>query len=118
MTKQEIFERLQKTISEQLGIEKNLIKIDTNLAQEFGMDSLDMVDMFYRTKKEFSIKTDTATEEDLVMEKFSLNPTPLTLINFIEEQTKKSAINKNVAVAKTKLTFLQKIKQKFQKTRN
>ena len=48
MTKQEVFEKTRDLIAEHLGIEdKTKILPETNLSNEFGADSLDVVDVYH-----------------------------------------------------------------------
>ncbi|MCQ2568659.1 MAG: ribosomal protein S18-alanine N-acetyltransferase [Alphaproteobacteria bacterium] len=110
MNEKEIFERIQKLISELLACEKSSIKLNTNLVQELGMDSLDLVDIFYRTKREFNIVTKDGTKEDLLIEYFFQNPTPKTLLYFVKDNIKINMNKKTQA-----LKFLQNPKSVYQR---
>ncbi len=110
MNEKEIFERIQKLISELLACEKNSIKLNTHLVQELGMDSLDLLDIFYRIKLEFNIVTKDGAKEDLFVEYFFKNPTPKTLLDFVKDNTKIN-MNKKTQV----LNFLQNPKSVYQR---
>ena len=60
MNDNEIFTRIQNIIfeiTETFGYEKVSVKLNTHLVQELGMDSLDLIDVFYKVKTEFTIVT-------------------------------------------------------------
>ena len=140
MNEKQIFEKLQEIISETLGIKKVFINLETDLIQELGADSLDMIELFYRTIDEFHIEIKNSIEEDSLRDKFFQNPTPKTLMDFAKE---KSVINNHVntpsiqqskpfehplfkaqetklittPVSQTKQTFVQKVKQTWQRVR-
>ncbi len=110
MNEKEIFERIQKLISELLACEKSSIKLNTNLVQELGMDSLDLLDILYRIKLEFNIVTKDGAKEDLFVEYFFKNPTPKTLLYFVKDNIKIN-MNKKTQV----LNFLQNPKSVYQR---
>lgn len=81
-----MFEKLQKIISESLGIEKSIIKTDSHLVQEFGADSLDLFDIFYKTLMGLDIEIKNSIEEDSFLNKFLKNPTLKTLLDFAKDK--------------------------------
>ncbi len=58
---QEIFERVQKVIVEQLDKRPEEITLDTNLAEDLQADSLDLVELAMALEQEFDV---TITEEE------------------------------------------------------
>ena len=56
MNEQEIFEKVQTIISEQLGVEKSQVTKDANFANDLGADSLDTVELIMEFEKEFDIQ--------------------------------------------------------------
>ena len=56
MNEQEIFEKVQTIISEQLGVDKSQVTKDANFANDLGADSLDTVELIMEFEKEFDIQ--------------------------------------------------------------
>ena len=110
MNEKEIFEKIQKVISELLECEKNSIKLNTHLVQELGMDSLDIIDVFYRIEDTFHIVIKDGEKEDLFLKYFFKNPTPKTMLDFVKDNTKIN-LNKKTQV----LNFLQNPKSVYQR---
>ena len=52
----ENFKRLQKIVSQQLGIDPTNIKPETDFAKELGADSLDVVELVMLIENEFDIE--------------------------------------------------------------
>ena len=50
------FERLQRIVSKQLGIDPNMIKPETDFSKELGADSLDVVELVMLIENEFDIE--------------------------------------------------------------
>ena len=86
------------------------INLDTDLIQELGADSLDMIELLYRTVDEFHIEIKNSIEEDSLRDKFFQNPTPKTLMDFAKDNTKIN-MNKKTQV----LNFLQNPKSVYQR---
>lgn len=55
MTVEEILEKLKVLLSEQLGVDKNSISINSRLVEDLGADSLDIVDLVEAVEAEFEI---------------------------------------------------------------
>ena len=53
MNEQEIFDKVQTIISEQLGVEKSQVTKDANFANDLGADSLDTVELVMGLEEEF-----------------------------------------------------------------
>lgn len=51
-----ILEKLIAIVSEQLDIDAATISADTNLIEDLGVDSLDIVEMFMEVQDEFDIE--------------------------------------------------------------
>ncbi len=51
-----IFEKIQKIISEQLGIDSNEIKLESSFIDDLGADSLDIVELIMALETEFDIE--------------------------------------------------------------
>ncbi len=49
------FEKVVDILSKQLGIEKNKINKNTNIATDLGADSLDLVEILMSLEDEFSV---------------------------------------------------------------
>lgn len=55
-SKEEVLERVQKTVSAQLGIEATKIKEDSSFTGDLGADSLDLVEMVMAFESDFDIE--------------------------------------------------------------
>lgn len=51
-----IFERVQDIVVQQLGVDKNQVTLDANFASDLGADSLDTVELVMAIEEEFSIE--------------------------------------------------------------
>ncbi|MCH7483789.1 MAG: acyl carrier protein [Chloroflexi bacterium] len=49
-----VFERVQKIIAEQLGVEESEIKLETSFVDDLNADSLDLVELIMSLEEEFS----------------------------------------------------------------
>ncbi len=59
-----VFERLQKIIAEQLEIDEDDIRPDSDIIDDLGADSLDIVDLVMSIEDEFQVEVpDEAVEE-------------------------------------------------------
>ena len=59
-----VFERLQKIIAEQLAIDEDDIRPDSDIIDDLGADSLDIVDLVMSIEDEFHVEIpDEAVEE-------------------------------------------------------
>ena len=75
-----VFERLQEIISEQLGIEKSEISLNSNIIDDIGADSLDMVEMLMNVEKEWDIVIDDSEISDI--------ETMQDVVDFVEAKIK------------------------------
>ena len=53
-----MFEKVQAIISNELGIDKEKITMDSRLAEDLGADSLDAVELIMALEDEFGIEVD------------------------------------------------------------
>lgn len=64
-----IFEKIQKVICDQLGVDENDIKMETSF-EELGVDSLDLFQIIIELEEEFNVQIEEAekikTVEDAV----------------------------------------------------
>lgn len=54
--KDNIFERVQDIVVQQLGVDKTQVTLDANFASDLGADSLDTVELVMAIEEEFSIE--------------------------------------------------------------
>lgn len=74
----EIFERIRDYLAEQLEIDAEKITPDSNMIEDFGADSLDLVDMITLLSDEFGVEI---PDEDI--EEFH---TVGDVVNYLEER--------------------------------
>ena len=55
MTKQEILERIQKILADQLSIEPETIEMTSNIIEDLNADSLDIVELVMSLEAEFDM---------------------------------------------------------------
>lgn len=64
MTETEIFDKVQKLVAEQLGVEASEVTPQASFANDLGADSLDTVELVMALEEEFNIEIpDEAAEE-------------------------------------------------------
>lgn len=64
MTQTEIFDKVKKIVAEQLSVEPDTIKPQSNFANDLGADSLDTVELVMALEEEFDIEIpDEAAEK-------------------------------------------------------
>lgn len=51
-----IFERVQDIVAQQLGVDKKQVTLEANFASDLGADSLDTVELVMAIEEEFSIE--------------------------------------------------------------
>ena len=67
------FTRLQKIISQQLGIELDKITISSNFGKELGADSLDIVELVMAIENEFDLEIDDRVASEIQTVQDALN---------------------------------------------
>jgi acyl carrier protein len=64
MSEKEIFEKVQKIVAEQLGVDAGEVTPQASFANDLGADSLDTVELVMALEEEFDIEIpDEAAEE-------------------------------------------------------
>ena len=71
-----VFEKIRKILSEQLEIEEDDITLDSNIVEDLGADSLDLVDLVMSVEEEFEIEVPDEEIENI--------KTVGDVVNFIE----------------------------------
>lgn len=56
MSKEEIFERVKKIVSDQLSVDPTEVKSEASFANDLGADSLDTVELVMALEEEFDIE--------------------------------------------------------------
>ena len=74
-----IFEKLKDIIAEQLSVEADEVKLDANIQDDLGADSLDIVDLITTIEDEFDI----SIPDDVVEEIKTVGD----IVNYIEKNT-------------------------------
>ncbi|MCF7924162.1 MAG: acyl carrier protein [Candidatus Izimaplasma sp.] len=70
--KEVIFTKIKEMIVQELGVKPEVVKLDAGLAEDFGADSLDALELFNQIESEFLITitdeaaTDMKNVQDLV----------------------------------------------------
>lgn len=65
--------KLQKIVSEQLGIEVNKIKPESDFGKELGADSLDVVELVMTIEDEFEIEIEDQAASQITTVQDALN---------------------------------------------
>lgn len=73
-----VFEKLKKILSEQLEIKEDYINLDSNIVDDLGASSLDIVDIVTCIENEFSLELPDELIENV--------QTVGDIVDFIEEQ--------------------------------
>lgn len=56
MSQEEIFQKVQKIVCEQLGVDESEVKPEASFANDLGADSLDTVELVMALEEEFDIE--------------------------------------------------------------
>lgn len=75
-----IFEKVQKLLAESLNIDPAKITMESNVVQDLGADSLDMVEMLMSLEDNFGVSVPDEAASELV--------TVGAIVKYIEEHTK------------------------------
>ena len=65
MTHDEVFDRVKTIIAEKLGVEEDEIALDSDLTEDLGADSLDLVDLVMAFEDEFNFKVEDEQIENI-----------------------------------------------------
>ena len=57
-----LLDRVKKIVNEQLGVSENEITMESNFLEDFGADSLELIDLIMALESEFDIEV---PEEDI-----------------------------------------------------
>jgi acyl carrier protein len=77
-----VFEKVKKTIVEQLGVEENEVTMDASITDDLGADSLDQVELVMALETEFNL--------DIPDEEAEKIKTVGDAVKYIEEVTEKA----------------------------
>ena len=56
MQELEVFEELKQMISNQFGVDENIIKMESSFMEDLAADSLDIVEFIMNIEKKFGVK--------------------------------------------------------------
>ncbi len=56
MTREEIYQKIVKIVSQKLQVHENEVKEDSSFVDDFGADSLDLVELIMKMEEEFGIE--------------------------------------------------------------
>ena len=79
-----VFERVQKIIAEQLGVDESEIKPETSFVDDLNADSLDLVELIMSLEEEFSAEGQTVEISDEDAEKIL---TVKDAVSYIDKQS-------------------------------
>lgn len=74
-----IFEKLKDIIAEQLSVEADEVNMDSNIQDDLGADSLDVVDLITTIEDEFDISIPDEAVEEI--------KTVGDIVNYVEKNT-------------------------------
>lgn len=60
-----VFEKLKKILADQFDVEENKITLETNMVDDLGADSLDVVDLLMSVEDEFEIEIPDSDVENM-----------------------------------------------------
>ena len=72
-----IFEKVQKALAEQFEVSPDTITLDTNLADDLGADSLDVVELIMSIEDEFGVSISDEEAANLI--------TVQKIVDFVEK---------------------------------
>lgn len=75
----DIFEKLKAIAVNQIGIDEDKVKPESDIIKDLGLDSLDIVDMLMYVEEEFGISIDDGDVAEM--------KTVADVVKFIESQT-------------------------------
>lgn len=73
----EIFEKVRKIVSEQLGVEEEIVNMESTFVDDLAADSLDIVELIMSIEEEFDIEISDEDAEKIV--------TVGDVVNYIEK---------------------------------
>ncbi len=72
-----VFEKIRKILCEQLDIEEDAVSMESNIAEDLGADSMDVVDLIMSIEDEFEVEVPD--------EKIESIKTVGDVVNYIEQ---------------------------------
>ncbi len=78
VTQEEIFSKVQKIVSEQLGVDSGEVKPEASFANDLGADSLDTVELVMALEEEFNVEIPDESAEGIT--------TVQDAVNFIKDK--------------------------------
>lgn len=75
----EVFEKVKKIVSEQLGVEETEVKPEASFTNDLGADSLDTVELVMALEEEFGVEIPDEAAEGIA--------TVQDAVNFIKEKS-------------------------------
>lgn len=78
MSEEEIFEKLKEIIVEQLGVEEEIVKMDSTFVEDLSADSLDIVELVMEIEDKFEIEVPDSDAEKIV--------TVSDLVNYVKSK--------------------------------
>jgi acyl carrier protein len=79
MSQEEIFTKVQKIVSDQLGVDSTEVKPEASFANDLGADSLDTVELVMALEEEFDIEIPDEAAEQIA--------TVQAAVDYIKEKT-------------------------------
>ncbi len=73
-----VFEKIKNIISEQLGVDEDIITMDSSFKDDLGADSLDVVELVMAVEEEFDVEFPDEDTEGIV--------TVADAVNYINSQ--------------------------------
>jgi len=61
----DIFTKVAAVVSEQLGVDKDQVKLESNFIEDLGADSLDTVELLMALEEQFDCEIDESSAEKL-----------------------------------------------------
>jgi acyl carrier protein len=65
MSQEAVFEKVQKIVAEQLGVDESEVKPEASFANDLGADSLDTVELVMALEEEFDIEIPDEAAESI-----------------------------------------------------
>jgi acyl carrier protein len=81
MTRQEIYQKLVSIVSQKLQVHESEVSEDSSFVDDFGADSLDLVELIMKMEEEFGIEISDEESQKIL--------TVRDAINFIESKLTK-----------------------------
>ncbi len=81
MTRDQIFEKVVKIVSQKLQIQESEVKEESSFVDDFGADSLDLVELIMKMEEEFGVEISDEESQKIL--------TVRDAVNFIESKLTK-----------------------------